>query len=99
MKALVIVDINITDPVGYDEYRSVVGPTIEKFNGKIIVVVTKGDGKSEVLEGNWDPTHLVILEFESMDQARKWYNSSEYTEVAEIRKKTSTANFILVGSL
>ena len=73
--------------------------TIEKYNGKIIVVVTKGGGKSEVLEGNWDPTHLVILEFESMGQARKWYKSSEYTEVAEIRKKTSTANFVLVETL
>lgn len=96
MKALVIVDVNITDPVAFEEYRRIVGPTIEKYGGRVISVTNEGDGRSEVMEGNWKPKHLVILQFESMQQAKKWYGSPEYFDALEIRRKCSEANFIIV---
>ena len=76
MSAYVIVEIEITDPVGYEEYKKQAGATVEKYGGKYIV---RG-GKSEVLEGNWKPKRIVILEFPSIDRAKEWLNSEEYRE-------------------
>ncbi|MGZ4983352.1 MAG: DUF1330 domain-containing protein, partial [Chthoniobacterales bacterium] len=51
MAAYVIVEIEVTDPVGFEEYRNQVAPTIKKYGGKYIV---RG-GQTEVLEGDWNP--------------------------------------------
>ncbi len=45
MSAYVIVEINIADPVGYEEYKKLAGATVEKYGGKYIV---RG-GRTEVL--------------------------------------------------
>ena len=61
MPAYIIVEIDIVDPVGYEEYKKLAGATVEKYGGKYIV---RG-GKTEVLEGDWKPKRIVVLEFES----------------------------------
>ncbi len=48
------------------------------------------------MEGDWNPKHLVMLEFESMDQAKQWFESPEYTRAKEIRIKAASTNLILV---
>lgn len=59
MAAYLIVDIEITDPIGFNEYRKAVVPLIEKFGGKYVAV---GD-QIENLEGNWLPKRIVMIEF------------------------------------
>ncbi len=92
MAAYVIVDIEIHDPAVYDEYRKVVGPTLTQYGGKFVV---RG-GKIDVLEGNWNPKRIVILEFESAVRAREWYDSEEYRAPKQIRMKASKGNLVLV---
>ena len=92
MSAYVIVDIEIHDPAVYDEYRKVVGPTLTQYGGKFVV---RG-GKIDVLEGNWNPKRIVILEFESAVRAREWYDSEEYRAPKQIRMKASKGNLVLV---
>jgi uncharacterized protein (DUF1330 family) len=92
MAAYIIVDIDIQDAAVYDEYRKRVPATIEKYGGKFLV---RG-GKFEKLEGSWQPTRLVLLEFPSMDQAKRWYESEEYREPKALRLKASKGNLILV---
>ena len=92
MAAYIIVDIDIHDAARFDEYRKRVPATIEKYGGKFLV---RG-GKFEKLEGTWEPTRLVLLEFPSMDQAKRWYDSEEYREPKALRLKTSKGNLILV---
>lgn len=92
MSAYVIVDIEIHDPAVYDEYRKVVGPTLTQYGGKFVV---RG-GKIDVLEGNWNPKRIVILEFESAARAREWYDSEEYRAPKQIRMKASKGNLVLV---
>ncbi|HWP46207.1 MAG TPA: DUF1330 domain-containing protein [Candidatus Limnocylindrales bacterium] len=92
MAAYVIAQIHITDPTLYEEYRKLVPPTLEKYGGRFII---RG-GKVETLEGNWQPQRLVVLEFESVERAKQWYNSPEYTKAREIRQKASTGNVIMV---
>lgn len=92
MSAYVIVDIEIHDPSVYDEYRKVVGPTLTQYGGKFVV---RG-GKIDVLEGNWNPKRIVILEFENAARAREWYDSEEYRAPKQIRMKASKGNLVLV---
>ena len=92
MAAYVIVDIEIQDPALYDDYRKQVPATVEKYGGKFLV---RG-GPFEQLEGSWNPTRLVVLEFPSMAQAKRWYDSEEYRGPKAIRFKASKANLVIV---
>ena len=92
MPAYVIVDLEVTDPVGMEEYRKQVPATVEKYGGRFLV---RG-GKHETLEGDWRPRRVVLLEFPSVEQARRWYDSEEYREPKALRFKTARTNLVLV---
>ena len=92
MAAYVIVEIEVIDPVGYEEYKKQAAETVHKCGGKYIV---RG-GKTEVLEGNWNPKRIVILEFESMQRAKEWLNCEEYREPRKMRHRTAKTKMILV---
>jgi uncharacterized protein (DUF1330 family) len=92
MTAYVIVDINVTDPVRYQEYKNLAAPTVELYGGKYIA---RG-GRTESLEGDWLPSRLVILQFESIEQAKKWLNSSEYSGPRGIRHQTAVSKMVVI---
>jgi uncharacterized protein (DUF1330 family) len=92
MAAYFIVDIEVTDPTAFEEYRKQVAGTIEKYGGRYVV---RG-GKSETLEGDWRPRRIVVLEFPSVEQARRWYGSPEYKPLLALRLRASKGNMILV---
>src|SRR5438445_5735398 len=92
MPAYIIVEIEVTDPVGYEEYKNLAGPTVEKNGGKSIV---RG-GKTEVLEGDWNPKRIVVLEFPTMERAKEWLNCEEYREPRKMRHRTAKTKMILV---
>ena len=95
MAAYVIADVEVTDPAAYEEYRKLAPATIEKYGGKYLA---RG-GETEVKEGGWTPARFVILEFPSMDQARRWYASPEYAPALDIRKRASNSTLILAEGL
>ena len=92
MAAYVIVEIDVVDPVGYEEYKKLAGATVLKCGGKYIV---RG-GATEVLEGDWKPKRIVVLEFESMQRAKDWLNCEEYSEPRKMRHRTARTNMLLV---
>ena len=92
MAAYVLVDIEVTDPAGFDEYRQRVPATLAAHEGRFLV---RG-GAHEVVEGSWRPRRLVVLEFPSLAQARRWYDSEEYREPKAMRLRTSKANIVFV---
>jgi len=92
MSAYVIIEIDIIDSVGYDEYKKLAGATVEKYGGKYIV---RG-GRAETLEGDWNPKRIVVLEFESMQRAKDWLNCDEYREPRKMRHRTAKTNMIVV---
>ena len=92
MAAYMIANINVTDPTGFEEYRRLVAPTIEKYGGKYVV---RG-ASPEVIEGNWAPKRLVVLEFESIEQAKQWYTSEEYSSVRLIGQRVSNSDVVFV---
>ena len=92
MSAYVIGDIEVTDPAVYEDYRKQVAATVQKYGGRFVV---RG-GKVEALEGGWSPKRLVMLEFPSMEQAQKWYRSSEYAPLIALRQRASRGKLVLV---
>jgi len=92
MSAYIIVEIDIVDPVGYEEYKKLASASVLNHGGKYIV---RG-GTTEVLEGNWKPKRIVVLEFESMQQAKEWLNCEEYREPRKMRHRTAKSNMLLV---
>lgn len=92
MAAYFIVDVEVTDPVGYEEYRQLVPATIAQYGGRFLV---RG-GAVEQLEGDWQPGRVVVLEFPSLEQAKRWYHSEEYRDPKALRFKTAKAKMILV---
>jgi uncharacterized protein (DUF1330 family) len=92
MAGYIIVDVEITHPEKYDEYRASVSPSIETYGGRFLV---RG-GPAENLEGDWTPKRVVVLEFDSAAQAKKWWNSEEYREPRAMRQAASVTQMILV---
>ena len=95
MTAYVVLDIQVTDPVRYAEYKELAAPTVAQYRGKYIV---RG-GKAENLEGNWSPSRIVILQFESVEQAKNWLNSPEYRPAMELRHQTAITRSVIVEGL
>jgi uncharacterized protein (DUF1330 family) len=92
MAAYIIVDVEITNPEVYPTYTQQTRATIEKYGGKFIA---RG-GQTETLEGDWQPKRVVILEFPSVEQARTWYSSPEYTAIIGIRHRSAHSRMLLV---
>ena len=95
MAVYAVVNIRITDPDRYAEYREKAPDTISHYGGKYLA---RG-GAVEVLEGNWDPQRLVILEFESMERFHEWYDSPEYAPFKQLRSESSATEFVVVEGL
>ena len=95
MAAYVIVDVEVTEPVGYEEYKKLAPPSIATYGGKYLA---RG-GTTEVLEGDWVPKRLVILEFESLSRAKEWLNSEEYRPGRMLRQRTTRTNMVVIEGL
>jgi uncharacterized protein (DUF1330 family) len=92
MPGYVIAEVDVTDPTAFEEYRKQVPATVQKYGGTFL---TRG-GTVHPLEGGWQPKRLVILEFPSVEQAQRWYDSEEYRGPKALRMKASRGKLILV---
>ena len=92
MSAYLIVDLEITDPDVIQEYARQAPAVIQKYGGKYLV---RG-GAWEALEGDWRPKRVVVLEFPSVEQAKRWYDSDDYKKLKDMRLKAAKSNLILV---
>ena len=92
-KGYIILTEDVNDPAGFAEYgklagKAMAGATLLSF-----------DPKPEVLEGKWHGPQTVVLEFESVDAAREWYNSDAYQEAAKLRQSAADCNGVIVAGL
>ncbi len=93
MAAYVIAEVEVRNADSYAAaYSQHVRATIERYGGRFLV---RG-GPVDVVEGDWDPPRLVILEFETMERARDWYNSDEYQAILPGRQQHARSNVIMV---
>jgi uncharacterized protein (DUF1330 family) len=90
--AYVILDVRVNDPEEYAAYRERSPATLEAYGGRYLA---RG-GPHEVVEGDWDPERVVVLEFPSVERAREWYHSPEYQAIAPMRQRAAPSRIVLV---
>ena len=92
MPAYVISDVQMRDPARFEQYRALAADSIARYGGRYVV---RG-GAIDVVEGDWTPSALVIVEFPSMARAREWYASAEYAKALAVRQSALTRNLVFV---
>ena len=95
MSAFVIVEIEVHDQELYKTYTQLTPATIASYQGKF---VARG-GDTIVLEGDWEPKRLVLLEFPSVEIANSWWHSEDYSKAREIRQRAATTKMIILDGV
>ncbi len=91
-KGYVVALVDVLDAQGYEEYKKLSSVAVEEFGGRFVV---RG-GQHEILEGDLDPKRVAILEFDSYQQAKNFYDSASYQKAVLVRKAVANSRFFLV---
>ncbi len=91
-KGYVILAEAITDLEGMKAYGRAAMPAMGQGGCRILSV----DSAPQVLEGNWHGHQTVVLEFESVDAARAWYESEAYQKAAKLRQAATDCNAVIL---
>ncbi len=92
MPAYIIVDVEVTDPVQYEDYKKLAAATVGAYDGRYIV---RG-GTAEQLEGDRTPNRIVVLEFPTVNRAKEWWASEDYKPAKAMRHASATSQMIVV---
>ena len=92
MPAYVIVETDVTDPERYERYKAASPRAVAAAGGRFVV---RG-GELAVLEGDWQPSRLVVLEFEDLAAAERWYRSEAYQEARKLREGAAHLRMVAV---
>jgi uncharacterized protein (DUF1330 family) len=90
--AYLIANVDVTDPVQYEEYKKLSGIAMKAHGAEICI---RG-GKVEVLEGDWNPARFVMLKFPSVEAAHRFYDSPEYAAARNARAGAAVMRMIIV---
>ncbi|MFN0141081.1 MAG: DUF1330 domain-containing protein [Pyrinomonadaceae bacterium] len=93
MSAYFLLDVSaINDEAKMEEYRRGVFATVERYRGRYLII----GGEQRPLEGNWQPTFPVLIEFENLEQANRWYTSDEYRDLLKLRLEATDGWGVLI---
>jgi uncharacterized protein (DUF1330 family) len=92
MSAYIIARVQVTDWEQYREYTKATPAAIERFGGRFVV---RG-GEMITLEGPQETGRVVIIEFPSLDQAKAFYHSEEYSRAKKLREGAATGQFLAI---
>ena len=92
MPVYIILEITVVDQGLYEQYVAQVPAVVEQYRGRYLV---RG-GEVVALSGDWQPERVVVLEFESSDQAQDYLTSTEYLALAPLREKSISSRAIIV---
>ncbi|MFF5477688.1 DUF1330 domain-containing protein [Streptomyces sp. NPDC012935] len=90
MPAYVVIDLDVSDPSGFQQYIDGVTPLIEQAGARNLLI----DDNAVVLEGDWEPATLVIHEFASKAALQEFWDSPEYQPLKELRRKYSSVKVV-----
>jgi len=93
--AYVINDMEITDPLRFEEYKRLSPATVADYGGRFLA---RG-GEVTPLEGDWEPKRLVMLEFPSVAQAQAWLNSPEYAQARRLRQLSANSRMVVIDGV
>ena len=92
MPAYLIARVQVTDWEQDREYTKATPAAIEKYGGRFIV---RG-GETIILEGPQETGRVVIIEFPSLDQAKAFYRSEEYSRAKKLREGVAAGQFLAI---
>jgi uncharacterized protein (DUF1330 family) len=92
MPAYIVVDVSIHNAENYEDYKKLTPASIAAYGGKFIV---RG-GKTETLEGDWQPGRMVVIEFPTVERAKQWWASEEYAPAKALRQANAETKMILL---
>lgn len=95
MPAYMIVDVRVRDPVAYEEYKKGVAPLAAKHGG---VYLARG-GATEVIEGTWRPSRLVLFRFPDRESVQAFNDDPEYRELKALRHRVADSDIVVVEGL
>jgi uncharacterized protein (DUF1330 family) len=93
--AYVIIETDVTDPERYERYKAASPGAVAAAGGRFVV---RG-GELAVLEGDWRPSRLVVLEFADLDAARRWYESERYQAARQLREGAARLRMVAVQGI
>lgn len=85
----------ITDPEMFAEFRERLDPTVEAHGGTFVV---RGEDIT-VVQGDWNPSRIAMIEFPNLDAANSWIHSSEFGALQEILDKSSETNIVIADGV
>ena len=92
-KGYVVLTEAIHDAEGMRAYEQASMQPVIDHGGKVLVV----DEAVRVLEGTWPGTRTVIVEFDSVEKAQEWYDSSSYQAALPLRRAAADCNVIIAA--
>ena len=95
MTAYVISDIEVTDPAEFEEYKRLSPPSVAQYGGRFLA---RG-GDLEILEGDWSPKRLAILEFPDACAAKAWIESAAYAPARKVRHGSAKSALVVVAGV
>ncbi len=93
--AYIIANVTVTNPEQYESYKKLSTIAIQTHGAEVCV---RG-GAVETLEGDWQPTRVVVLKFPSLEKAKDYYHSVEYSAAIKSREGASIMKMIVVEGL
>ena len=95
MSVYLIAKITINDRQRYAQYEAGFMDIFNQYSGRMLSV----DEEPTVIEGNWQCTRSVLIEFPSHEDAMAWYNSEAYQAIAQHRFAASQGNAVILNGL
>ena len=95
MAAYVIVDSVITDQAVFDDFLEQVPAMVEAHGGKYLA----RSGAIDIVQGDWTPNRIAIVEFESVELARGWQDSPDYAELRAMLNRSSNTSVIITEGI
>jgi uncharacterized protein (DUF1330 family) len=93
--AYIVVETDIHDSEQYELYKQASPGAVAAGGGRFIA---RG-GELAVLEGDWHPKRLVLLEFPDLEAAKRFYGSPEYQEAKRMREGAARLNMVAVAGV
>lgn len=91
MKGYVVIDTEVVDQEAYSEYVGRILGVIEAHGGRFLVRTSN----AEPIDGGWEPKRLVIIEFDSLDAARGFVTSAEFTSLNDLRHRGANSHIVV----
>jgi uncharacterized protein (DUF1330 family) len=92
MKAYLVLDASVNDYGGFKRYIAEIPALIAKHSGKYIVQGVQ----PTIIEGDWQPERMVIIEFPERNKAEAFLGDPEAKHLFKVRHHTTRSKLLLV---